>query len=59
MNLEKNNRPKRKDVTQHSAKLRRVLNQATNMNSAYDPNGSYTGRPVAIHEKPVQDADDL
>lgn len=24
-----------------------------------DPNGSYTGRPVNIYEKPIQDADDL
>ena len=24
-----------------------------------DPNGSYTGRPKDIHEKPIQDADDL
>ena len=24
-----------------------------------DPNGSYTGRPLDPHEKPVQDADDL
>lgn len=24
-----------------------------------DPNGSYTGRPVDVKEKPVQDADDL
>lgn len=24
-----------------------------------DPNGSYTGRPVDLDEKPIQDADDL
>lgn len=56
-----NKRPgvKRKDVAQHSSKLRKVLAQATNMDSSYDPNGSYTGRPVAVNEKPVQDADDL
>ncbi len=24
-----------------------------------DPNGSYTGRPLDLSEKPVQDADDL
>ena len=24
-----------------------------------DPNGSYTGRGMDLHEKPVQDADDL
>ncbi len=24
-----------------------------------DPNGSYTGRPTAPTEKPIQDADDL
>lgn len=24
-----------------------------------DPMGSYTGRPVQLDEKPVQDADDL
>ena len=24
-----------------------------------DPNGSYTGRPKDVDEKPVQDADDL
>lgn len=24
-----------------------------------DPNGSYTGRPLDVTEKPVQDADDL
>ena len=24
-----------------------------------DPNGSYTGRPADLMEKPVQDADDL
>lgn len=52
-------RPKRKDVIQDSAKLRKVLAQATRMGSAYDPHGSYTGRPVAVNEKPVQDADDL
>ena len=27
--------------------------------SKTDPNGSYTGVPVEIGEKPVQDADDL
>ena len=25
----------------------------------FDPMGSYTGRPIAIWEQPVQDADDL
>ena len=25
----------------------------------WDPNGSYTGRPLDPDEKPVQDADDL
>ncbi len=24
-----------------------------------DPNGSYTGRPLDITERPIQDADDL
>lgn len=24
-----------------------------------DPNGSYTGRPKDLEEKPIQDADDL
>ncbi len=24
-----------------------------------DPNGMYTGRPVDLDEKPIQDADDL
>jgi hypothetical protein len=24
-----------------------------------DPSGSYTGKPVNPHEKPVQDSDDL
>lgn len=24
-----------------------------------DPNGSYTGRPEDLYEKPIQDADDL
>lgn len=24
-----------------------------------DPNGSYTGRPMDLEEKPIQDADDL
>ncbi len=27
--------------------------------SKYDPNGSYTGTPEHVGEKPVQDADDL
>lgn len=27
--------------------------------SRMDPNGSYTGRPMAADEVPVQDADDL
>ena len=25
----------------------------------YDPNGSWTGVPADIYEKPIQDADDL
>ena len=27
--------------------------------SRFDPDGSYTGKPMDTHEKPVQDADDL
>ena len=28
-------------------------------NNVFDPQGSYTGRPIDPMEKPVQDADDL
>lgn len=29
------------------------------LQSPFDPNGSYTGKPLDPKEKPVQDADDL
>ena len=32
---------------------------ATMERNAYDPLGSYTGRPTNPKERPVQDADDL
>jgi len=57
--MNKQNKRKKKDITQTSLKMRKVLAQATNMDSDYDPNGSYTGCPVSVNEKPVQDADDL
>ncbi len=41
------------------SKAEAVVAEATNSDSAYDPNGSYTGKPVDEDEKPVQDADDL
>lgn len=42
-----------------STKLDAVLEAASAVEADFDPNGSYTGRPVEEREKPVQDADDL
>ena len=36
--------------------VERILNIRPSKN---DPNGSYTGKPLDRHEKPIQDADDL
>lgn len=41
-------------------RLSRKIQSLVNIEpSNTDPNGSYTGRPRDINEKPVQDADDL
>jgi len=49
---------KKKDILQASKKAKDVAEQATSMDSRYDPQGSYTGQPVS-GDRPTQDADDL
>ena len=47
------------DILEASEKLREVMCAATNMDSRFDPDGSYTGRPLGSGDVPVQDVDDL
>ena len=43
-----------------SKKVRSVVEAYADEESyKFDPNGSWTGRPVYENDKPVQDADDL
>ena len=39
--------------------MKKRKKRAKDMQSNYDPNGSYTGVSKDPNEKPVQDADDL
>ena len=49
------------------SKRRRIQKKVDAVTDAYlsydslktDPQGSYTGKPVSLYDKPVQDADDL
>lgn len=59
MVFEKKGKSNQKDIIRRSPKMQEVLEQATGMDSAFDPAGSYTGHPISADEKPVQDADDL
>ena len=60
-NLGKYNKKKRpdKDIIETSEKLQGVICEATNMDSRFDPAGSYTGRPLDSSDVPTQDVDDL
>ena len=40
-------------------KAEQVVQEAAQVDARFDPNGSYTGKPVCALETPVQDADDL
>lgn len=58
-NNNNNNNKKKRNIAETNQKVRDVINEATNMDSRFDPNGSYTGQPLEPGEIPVQDADDL
>ncbi len=47
------------DKATPSARAEAVVDAAAQGDSRFDPNGSYTGKPVEQDEHPVQDADDL
>jgi len=47
------------DITETNQKVSDVMNEAANMDSHFDPGGSYTGNPTDNSGIPVQDADDL
>ncbi len=44
---------------QAESKVDAVISEASNMDSRFDPNGSYTGKPLEPGDVPTQDADDL
>jgi hypothetical protein len=51
--------PRQPDILATNPKLQQVMQEATNMDSRFDPDGCYTGRPLTPGDMPVQDADDL
>lgn len=51
---------KKNDNKSMTPKVKSVVEAFTDENSyKTDPNGSWTGRPADVGEKPIQDADDL
>jgi hypothetical protein len=58
--MKKNEKSRKKQPAPETlGKVDRVISEAINMDSRFDPAGSYTGRPLEPGETPVQDADDL
>ena len=59
MGKSKNKKQMTHDITETNQKVSDVMDEASNMDSHFDPNGSYTGNPTDQSGVPVQDADDL
>ena len=52
--------PDSKKGVNNSPRVNAVINAMVDRETLKtDPNGSYTGKPLDPHEKPVQDQDDL